>query len=162
MSLKDDLDAATREAGGPANQGLDADGVWSTIVPVDGDSVVPVRARVTSTGRHFTLVAHLADLTELEPELLVSLLRRNAEADHTDGATYAVISEEDDIVAATCHWTLPSVSPLEFAELLQAFAKAVRILRNDLTDMADQGAPVRLLEPVSLAELAARARPEPG
>ena len=163
MPLRDDLDAATRAAGGRANQGLDGNGGWSTAVPVDGGRLLSVRAGLASSGQHFTLTALLAELEEPEPELLVALLRRHAHADHTGGATYAIISQEEgDLVAATCHWVLPSVTPSEFAELLKAFAGAVRVLRNDLSDMGDSGAPIRLLDGLTIEELAADGDPGTG
>ncbi len=163
MPLKADLDAATRAAGGRANQGLDGDGGWSTVVPLDEGSLLPVRAGLASSGQYFTLFASLAELEKPDPELLVALLRRHAEADHAGGAAYAVISEEQrDLVAATYHWVLPSITPTEFKNLLKGFAGAVRVLRNDLADLRDRGAPVRLLEGLSLDQLSASGEPESG
>ena len=163
MPLREDLDAATRDAGGRANQGLERDGGWTTVVPVDDGALLHVRAGLALSGQSFTLVAPLAELGEPEPELVVTLLRRNAEADHTGGAAYAVITEEEgDLVAATYHWILPSVTPSEFANLLKGFAGAVRVLRNDLADMSDRGAPLRLIEGSSLDELSPGRGPETG
>lgn len=158
MTLKEDVDAATKAAGGRANQGLDNDGVWTTVVPVDDGSLLPVQARVATSGGSFSLLALLADLEDQEPDLLLTLLRRHAEADHTGGAAYAVVSEETgDVIAATYHWVLPAVTPQEFEDLLESFAGAVRVMRNDLADMGERGGAIRLLEGPSLESLAAAA-----
>jgi hypothetical protein len=163
VPLRQDLDAATKAAGGRANQGLDGNGGWTTVVPVDDGSMLHVRVGLALSGQSVSFVAPLAELVEPEPELVVTLLRRNAEADHTDGAAYALVSEEEgDLVAATYHWILPSVTPSEFAQLLKGFAGAVRVLRNDLADMRDRGAPLRLIDGSSLDELLSGRGPESG
>jgi hypothetical protein len=157
LSLQGDLDAAVRAAGGPANQGLGPDGGWATIVPVNTTGCLAMRARMSASGEYFSLEAPLATLEEhASPEVLRSLLRRNLEADHGDGATYAVVSEEEgDVVVAVYHWVLPSIAPAEFAGVLKVFARAVRALRSDLADLSAAGAAIGLIEPATFEEVAA-------
>jgi hypothetical protein len=135
---------------------VNEDGWWETVVPISGGDLLPVVVRTATSGRYLTLAAPLAVLVDTtDPALLVALLRRPLHADHTDGAGYTVVADESgDLVAATYHWVLPSISPPEFAELLKVFARAVRTLRQDLEEMAGKGAPLRLLDPVPTAELA--------
>lgn len=149
-SLREHLDAAVRSAGGRANQGLDHDGTWSTVLPVGSDVLVPTTVRLALSGRYFTLVAPLAALDgPADAELLLSLLSRHADADRSDGAAYAIVSADSgDIVVATYHWLLPSISPDEFATVLQVFARAVRGLHEDLAELEAAGAPLAMLDDV--------------
>ena len=157
MALRDDLEAATRAVGGAANQGLDGDASWSTVVPIEGSAVAPVQVVLATSGRSFSLRSPLADLDGPAPEVLLALLRRHADADHTAGAAYAVVDDgEVDVLLATASWVLPSVSADQLGELLGAFAVAVRAMRADLADLAAGGAPLHVLPGLDLAELVAQ------
>lgn len=154
MTLIDDLAIAVRTAGGPANQDLASDGTWETVVPVAGTSMLPVLMlpvlmRPATSGRYFTLTAPLAILDGPDvSEVAMALLRRHLDPDRTDGAAYAVVSEEmGDLIVAIHHWVLPSISVAAFSELLVTFARAVRGMWSDLEEMRAGGAPMRSFEP---------------
>jgi hypothetical protein len=148
-SLREDLDTAVRSVAGPANQGLDVQGCWTTAVPLDEPgALLPVQARMATSGSAFTLLAPLAELEEpYDVDLFATLLRHCAHPDQTGGAGYAVLTEESgELLVALEHWVLPSISKEQFRALLLGFASAVRGMRGDVRDMIERGAPLRLLE----------------
>lgn len=154
MSLRDDLDQAVRAAGGPRNAGLLGDGTWGTVVPVGGDRLLPVQARLARSGHRLSLVAALAHLHTPDPEVLAALLGRHVEADRTDGVAYGLVSEEDgDLVVGVLHWVLASITPEQFRDLLRTFTRAVADLRADLEDMIALGAPLELIPASTLDEV---------
>jgi hypothetical protein len=148
-ALREDLDTAVRSVAGPANQGLDAQDRWVTAIPLhEPGRLLPVQARMATSGSAFTLLAPLAELVEpYDVELFATLLRHPADPDRTGGAGYAVLTEESgELLVALQHWVLPSISTDEFGALLRAFASAVRGMRDDIQDMVERGAPLLLVE----------------
>lgn len=140
------LAAASRDPSEPYQ--LD-DGHCTISVPlppglVEGLDAIEVGVRLTGDIVSFT--SPLASLTvgELPAEVSTALLRRQFFASHTDGASFA-LADREDVLVAQYHWIPTTITTDEFSAIFGRFVAASLRLRDEVTHMAVQGAPLQVL-----------------
>jgi hypothetical protein len=140
------LAAASRDSSEPYR--LD-DGRCTISVPlppglVEGLNALDVGVRLTGDIVSFT--SPLASLTEevLPADVATALLRRQFFASQTEGASFAV-ADREDVLVAQYHWMPTAITPDEFSAIFARFISSAMRLRDEVTHMAGQGAPIRVL-----------------
>lgn len=154
MSLREDVLAGLAAIDAPNAKTpltLDARGRCEVIVPVPKqvaaltDERLLVEVRMSRTGRFFSLRSPLAKLRETpDAALLEALLQRQYHPDPVSGLGFA-LSPEDDVLVASHHWLLDSISPEQFASLFTKFSTGMFVVLREVAGMARRDAS---LEPV--------------
>ncbi|MFT5978633.1 MAG: hypothetical protein ACI83Y_001228 [Candidatus Azotimanducaceae bacterium] len=111
---------------------------------IEGLEALEVGVRLSGDIVSFT--SPLASLTEgaLPSEVATALLRRQFFASQTEGSSFA-LADREDVLVAQYHWMPTVITPEEFSAIFGRFVSSAMRLRDEVTNMAAQGAPIQVL-----------------
>ena len=130
---------------------LDASGWCGVPVPMPSsvirlhDGQMLVEVQISATGDFFKLTSPLAACKSTpSAEFLEALLRRQFTSDHVSAASFALaVTGDTDVLVATYHWMLDTITPEQFKSLFKKFVSAVFDLIDEINDMAQHESKVK-------------------